>query len=169
MAVFMGSEIPNAVRSANRSVIESRRRVLRAGAGVAVLAVLSSPEPAGATVEATRRSIEAFARGREPRSGRIRLSVPEVAENGNSVPLSVSVESPMRADDHVESILVVAEHNPDPEVATFHFTPASGRAAVSTRIRLAETQTVTALARMNDGSVFVDRAPVRVTIGGCGS
>jgi sulfur-oxidizing protein SoxY len=94
--------------------------------------------------------------------------VPEIAENGNTVPMAVSVESPMTADDHVEAVLVVASANPRPGVVTFQFSPHSGRAEASTRIRLVQTQEVIAVAKMSDGSHYMDRKQVRVTIGGCG-
>ena len=84
------------------------------------------------------------------------------------MPISVSVDSPMTDDSYVESVMILAEGNPNPDVATFHFTPASGVARASTRMRLAKTQNVIAVAKMNDGSVFTDTRNVKVTIGGCG-
>ena len=96
------------------------------------------------------------------------LNAPEIAENGNTVPISVSVESAMSGDDLVESVMLVADGNPNPAVATFHFTEMSGKAEATTRMRLAKTQNVIAVARMKDGSVFSDTKLVKVTIGGCG-
>jgi sulfur-oxidizing protein SoxY len=96
------------------------------------------------------------------------LRLPAIAENGNAVPLNVMVESPMTTADHVRSIHVFATGNPTPEVAVFHLTPAMGRATVDTRIRLGQTQDVVAFAEMSDGSLFMARAEVKVTIGGCG-
>ena len=90
------------------------------------------------------------------------------AENGNTVPVSVNVESAMEGDDLVESIIIFADGNPSPAVATFHFTEMSGEALATTRMRLAKTQNVIAVAKMKDGSVFMDKKQVKVTIGGCG-
>ena len=98
----------------------------------------------------------------------MRLDLPEIAENGNTVPMTISVESPMTEESYVTDVLVVADGNPRGGVVTFHFSPASGSAEVNTRIRLAETQNVIAVAKMNDGSVFTASKQVKVTIGGCG-
>jgi len=84
------------------------------------------------------------------------------------VPITISVESSMTAADHVTRIHVFADKNPTPDVATFHLTPACGRAQVDTRIRLSQTQDVIVLAEMSDGSLYMTRAEVKVTIGGCG-
>lgn len=106
--------------------------------------------------------------GREAKEGRILLDLPEIAENGNTVPLTIVVDSPMTEEDHVVAVHVMTERNPDPEVATFRFTPRSGRATVSTRIRLAGTGRVHAVAEMSDGSVYTTARDVEVIIGGCG-
>ena len=108
-----------------------------------------------------------FTGGIEPQPGRIAIELPEVADNGNAVPLSFRVDSAMEGDDQVEAVLVVADGNPRPDVALFHFSALSGAAAATTRIRLARTQTVTAVARMADGSYFSDRREITVTVGGC--
>ncbi len=105
---------------------------------------------------------------RTAEEGRISLDLPEIAENGNTVPLTVEVESPMTADDHVTTVHIFAESNPLPNVASMQFTPRSGEAIASTRIRLAKTQKIHALAEMSDGSVFSAVREVKVTIGGCG-
>jgi sulfur-oxidizing protein SoxY len=112
--------------------------------------------------------IKAFTGGAAVGSGRVSLSTPEIAENGNTVPVEVSVESPMTADDYVAEVLILADGNPSPGVATFKFTAMSGEAEASTRIRLAKTQNVVAVAKMSDGSFFMDKRAVKVTIGGCG-
>ncbi len=112
--------------------------------------------------------IKQFTGGKPATEGRVRLDLPEIAENGNTVPMTVSVESPMTEQSYVSDVLVVAEGNPRGGIATFHFSPASGVAEVNTRIRLAETQDVVAIAKMNDGSVFRTSKQVKVTIGGCG-
>ena len=105
--------------------------------------------------------------GVEPATGRVRLDLPDVAENGEAVPLSVAVDSPMTEADHVSEVVILAEANPRPTVAQFTFTPLSGRAEVTTRIRLGESQRVTAVARMSDGSVHIAQRSVAVTVGGC--
>jgi sulfur-oxidizing protein SoxY len=98
----------------------------------------------------------------------ITLDLPQIAENGNTVPLGLSVESPMTADNYVKSVHIFADGNPLPQVASIHFTPASGVAQASTRMRLAKTQNVVAVAEMSDGSAYITKAEVKVTIGGCG-
>jgi sulfur-oxidizing protein SoxY len=146
----------------------SRRQVLAVSAGMAVLlGTGASAGPAMASTEA-EAAVKAFTSGREPVAGRIALSVSQIAEDGNNVPVSISVESPMTDDDHVVEVLLVATRNPSPVIATFRFSALSGTATASTRVRLAETQHVVAIARMKDGSVFRDQREVKVTIGGCG-
>ncbi len=141
--------------------------VLSAGALVSV-AIGLRPGLALADAEATQKLIMEFTGGAEPAAGKITLTAPEIAENGNTVPITVSVESAMTEGDMVDSVIIVAEGNPNPDVATFHFTSLSGSATASTRMRLAKTQNVIAVAKMADGSVFIDKREVKVTIGGCG-
>ncbi len=105
----------------------------------------------------------------KPQSGRIQIVLPQVAESGNSVPLTVRVDSPMTAADHVRQIHVVAERNPRPWVASFTLGPRSGKAEVNTNIRLSDSQAVAVYARMSDGSWWMQRADVIVTIGACES
>ncbi len=99
--------------------------------------------------------------------GRVKLGLPPLVENGHLVPLTVSVESPMTAAAHVKAIHVFTERNPLPEVVSFHLGPRVGRARVATRIRLADTQTVVAIAELSDGSFWSDRAHVIVTLAAC--
>ena len=147
----------------------SRRQVLAFGAGAAAIAVTGIPTGgAKATEGEIDQLIKDFAGGAEIGSGRVSLSAPEIAENGNTVPISVDVDSAMTADDYVAAVMVLAAGNPRPGVATFKFSPMSGNASASTRIRLAGTQDVIAVAKMSDGSVFMDKKTVKVTIGGCG-
>ncbi|MEI2386765.1 MULTISPECIES: thiosulfate oxidation carrier protein SoxY [Breoghania] len=145
----------------------NRREALAVAAGALAFAVTGA-RIAWAAAEDTKKALMDFTGGAEPQTGRITLDAPEIAENGNTVPVSVSVESPMTAEDYVESVTILAEGNPSPAVATFHFTAMSGEAAASTRMRLAKTQNVIAVAKMSDGSVFMDTKEVKVTIGGCG-
>ena len=139
----------------------SRRLVL--GGGLALLAV----SPARATPEAMRAAMQAFAGGAEPRPGRVRLEMPTLVENGNAVPTTVIVDSPMTEADHVVEIALFNERNPLPDIARFTLGPRCGQAWVSTRIRLGDTQSVHALARMNDGSVWSASAELIVTLPAC--
>jgi len=145
----------------------TRREALGRTAGAAACRTLA-PRIAFAAAEETEAAIKAFTGGATPASGKVSLDTPEIAENGNTVPVGVSVESPMTADNYVESVMILADGNPAPGVATFHFTAMSGIAEAKTRIRLAKTQNVIAIAKMSDGSTFMDKKEVKVTIGGCG-
>lgn len=101
------------------------------------------------------------------RRGRVTLDLPPLIDNGNSVPLAVAVESPMTAADHVRAIHVFTEKNPQPNVVSAHLGPRAGRARLATRIRLADTGTVIAIAQMSDGSFWSDSAEVVVTLSAC--
>jgi sulfur-oxidizing protein SoxY len=142
----------------------SRRELIASGAGLAALLVIRS---ASATDETMRGAIRDFLGEAQLRPGRIKLDLPPLVENGNAVPLAISVESPMTAEDHVKTIAVFNQKNPQPNVATFYLGPRCGRASVSTRIRLADSQTVTAIAQMSDGSFWSDSADVVVTLAAC--
>lgn len=143
------------------------RRQLLAWAGSAVVLGFGS-RAAFADAAETKKAINEVVGDETLKEGRIDLTLPEIAENGSKVPMEVEVESPMTDSDHVKAVHVFAEGNPDPEVASFYFTPANGRAWASTRIRLAQTQDIVAVAEMSDGSMYSARQEVRVTIGGCG-
>jgi len=148
----------------------NRRQALGLSAGAAVFAVAAlRAAPALADAAETEAAIKEFTGGAVPEGpGKLTLDAPEIAENGNTVPISVSVESAMSGDDMVESVMILAEGNPNPGVATFNFTAMSGAAAATTRMRLAQTQNVIALAKMADGTFYMDKKEVKVTIGGCG-
>jgi sulfur-oxidizing protein SoxY len=146
----------------------NRRQILALGAGAMGVSVLGvSSNPAQAKNDADE-AIKKFTGGKTPVQGKVKLDLPEIAENGNTVPMTVTVESPMTEQSHVTEVLIVADENPRSGIATFHFSPASGVAEANTRIRLAATQDVIAVAKMNDGSVFMTSKQVKVTIGGCG-
>ena len=145
-----------------------RRQVLGAGVGALATAALGlSVSPARAANDSAEL-IAKFTGGKKPVEGKVKLDLPEIAENGNTVPMTVSVESPMTEQSHVTDVLVVGDGNPRAGMATFHFTPASGVAEANIRVRLAATQDITAVARMNDGSFYMVSKQVKVTIGGCG-
>ena len=141
-----------------------RRTVLGAAAG---LLVLSAARPVRATPAEMAEAIRAFTGGASVIAGRVKLDIPPLTENGNAVPLAVTVESPMTTTDHVTAIAVFNEKNPQPHVATATFGPRAGRAGFQTRIRLADSQIVTAIARMSDGRFFSDSAEVVVTLAAC--
>src|SRR5262245_18561522 len=148
----------------------SRREVLLGAGGVAAgigLASVVSVQPAHATPETMKDATGKVVRGARVGTSRIKLDLPPLSENGNTVPLTVSVESPMTAADHVKAIHVFTEKNPQPEVVTFRLGPRAGRATVSTRIRLADTQTVIAICEMSDASLWSASATVVVTLAAC--
>lgn len=126
------------------------------------------PGLAHADAAAAAAAVKKAAGGKEPASGKITLELPQIAENGNTVPIGFDIESPMTDSSYVKTVHVFADNNPNPEVGVFHFTPACGRAKASTRMRMAKTQNVIAVAEMNDGSVYMAKSEVKVTIGGCG-
>jgi sulfur-oxidizing protein SoxY len=142
-----------------------RRDFLRVAAGASV--ALISVEPARATPAQMQEAIRAVVGSAQVKPGRVKLDLPPLSENGNAVPLTVSVESAMSQADHVKAIHVFNEKNPQPDVASFHLGPRAGRASVSTRIRLADTQTVVAIAELSDGSFWSARASVVVTLAAC--
>lgn len=145
----------------------NRRRALAAGAAAAAF-LLHVPSAPAFAANGAAETIRRFTGGRAPVRAKVKLDLPEIAENGSTVPLAVAVDSPMTPETYVTEVLIVADGNPRPGVATFHFTPASGVAEASTRIRLAQTQNVTAVARMSDGSLYAATRLVTVTVGGCG-
>ena len=112
-------------------------------------------------------SLPFAARAQTPKRGRVKLELPVLADNGNSVPMKVTVESPMTEADHVKVIRLISERNPEREMAVFHFGPRAGAAEVTSRVRLAGSQTVTAIAEMSDGSQWMDTAHVQVTLSAC--
>ena len=144
-----------------------RRRAFLLSGAAAVSAPLLAGAQALAGVQDIRPLVRSITRGATARSGGLEVELPQIAENGNSVPLRIRAASPMTAADHVKAIHVLAERNPRPRVATFHFSPASGRAEVTTRVRLAGSQTVTVVAELSDNSFRIAEASVLVTTGAC--
>lgn len=138
----------------------------RRSALAAIAAVLAARD-ALATPDQVRDWLTALAKT-EPKEGKIAIKAPEIAENGNAVPVTVSVESEMSEKAHVKALHIAADGNPNPGVASYAFTPLAGKAEVQLRVRLAQTQKLVAVAEMSDGSVFIARREVKVTIGGCG-
>jgi sulfur-oxidizing protein SoxY len=146
----------------------SRRATLMLGAGGAALTVFGWNGRAQADAKSAAEQIAKFTGGKTAEKGKISIELPEIAENGNTVPLSVAVDAPITADNYVSEVMVVAEGNPNPGVATFHFSPTSGKAEASTRIRLAATQNIVVVAKTSKGEFYTGQKLVKVTIGGCG-
>jgi sulfur-oxidizing protein SoxY len=114
-----------------------------------------------------QEAIDAFAGGKDVREGRVLLEIPPLVENGNAVGVTVTVESAMSAVDHVKRIALLNEKNPQADVAVFHLGPRAGRARVATRIRLAASQIIVAVAEMSDGSYWSGKASAIVTLAAC--
>lgn len=144
----------------------TRRQSVAMGLGALGIALV--PTRAWADVAAVDAEIKKLIGDKKPMEGKIKLDVPQIAENGLVVPVSVDVESPMSEADYVKAIHVFADGNPLPGILSATFTPQSGKAALSARMRLAQTQNVIALAEMSDGKLYTAKAQVKVTIGGCG-
>ena len=137
---------------------------LLAACGLPVRAQLTSVPATPAALDPTIRKIT---NGARIGTGRVKLEMPIIADNGNAVPVRVAVESPMSADDYVKALHLVSDRNPVRHMAAFHFGPHSARAELSTRVRLAGSQTVTALAELSDGTFWMDRGHIQVTVSAC--
>jgi sulfur-oxidizing protein SoxY len=149
--------------------LDRRRFLIASGAGgAAFVATQMFPLAASADVAAMKAAMKKTLGDKTPKMGRVSIDAPEIAENGNTVPVSVDVKSAMKGNDMVKAVHLWAEGNPRPEVATFHFTALSGAAKASTRMRLAKTQNLYAVAEMANGDLFMAKRLVKVTIGGCG-
>jgi sulfur-oxidizing protein SoxY len=151
--------------------MERRRFLLATGgaltASLVPEAVLAQAPPAFAQSADSEALVKAVTHGKPATVGRVKLDLPILADNGNSVPMKVSVESPMTAEDHVKTLRLLSERNPEREMATFHLGPHSGRAEITSRVRLAGSQRVVALAEMSDGSYWMGTADVTVTLSAC--
>lgn len=147
----------------------SRRDTLRLIGAVAVGSAFMSLRvtPLAASPAEMRTALEKITGGKPVTAGRVKLEIPPLVENGNTVPVTVTVESAMTATDHVRAIHVVTEKNPQPNVISCRLGPRAGRAMISTRCRLSDTQTVIALAEMSDGSFWSDSVSVIITLGAC--
>lgn len=146
-----------------------RRRLLQTAAGLGALVVLrpvaAAPAPAPSPVLDVL--VQGFANNQPVGTGRVKLGISPLIENGNAAPLTVTVDSPMTAADHVKRIAIFNEKNPERDVAIFTLGPRAGRASVSTRMRLATSQRLVAVAELSDGSFWQDRADVIVTLAAC--
>jgi sulfur-oxidizing protein SoxY len=149
---------------ATRRAFLARTAALAGAAALGCVVTTRSSRATPATMaEAIRKVV-----GEAPiRKGRVTIDVPPLVENGNTVPVTISVESPMTAADHVKSIHLFNQKNPQPNVIGAYFGPRAGKAALSTRIKLADAQTIVAVAQLSDGSFWSDEADVIVTIAAC--
>ena len=147
----------------------SRRQFLGLAGGAAVLGTVPvvTLRPAEATPAMLATAIRNVVGAAAVRTGKVKLDVPPLVENGNTVPMTVSVSSPMTSDDYVKSIHVFNEKNPQPNIGNFYLGPHAGRAQISTRIRLADSQKIVAIAHLSDGSFWSVSAEVVVTLAAC--
>lgn len=139
----------------------TRRRLL------AALPLLAIVRPALATPEEMTQAIAAYTQGAKPQKARVSIDIAKLIDNGNAVPITVRVDSPMTEQEHVTDIAIFNEKNPLPDVVRFQLTAASGKAEISTRIRLATSQSITALARTSDGQWWQQSIDVIVTLAAC--
>jgi sulfur-oxidizing protein SoxY len=147
----------------------SRRQFLGLAGSAAMLGALPvvTVRPAEATPAMLASAIQNVTGGAAVRTGKVKLDIPPLVENGNTVPMTVSVNHPMAPEDHVTSIHVFNEKNPQANIANFHLGPRNGRAQVSTRIRLADSQKIVAIARLSDGSFWSASVEIVVTLAAC--
>ncbi len=143
----------------------SRRTMLRLGA--ASMSMLLIPRVAAATEDEMNEAISGMFGDRVITEGRVNVDLPPIAENGYSVPIDISVDSPMTEEDYVRQIVVFSPRNPLPVLAEYHLTPMSGRANVSARIRLGGTQSIRVIAEMNDGTLWSGAKQTLVTLAAC--
>ncbi len=153
---------------ANTMVHDRRTFLLSAASATAVIGLFSAAPASAQDAQVLEAAIKKAVGDAKPVEGKINLTLPEIAENGNTVPFELAVDSPMSTTDYVKVVHMFAPGNPQPDVASFMFTPLSGKAAVASRMRLGKTQDVYAVAQMSDGKVFMAKRTVKVTIGGCG-
>lgn len=150
----------------------SRRQVLMiGGTALATAAILGlSPTDAEASPRAAKEKLASLANGGPLKKGRVKIDLPALTQDGRRTRIKVSVESPMTEDDYVKALHILAERNTVPDVATYHFSPMSGVAEITTRIRVAKSQTIIAAAELSDGSIFYAKARCKVArgAGGCG-
>ena len=176
-APLRNDEMSETANNGLRSTGLSRRAFTASSAGlllaplIAPMSVLAETSDTPALTRSPQFE-EAFAKllgGATPVEGKITLELPEIAENGNFVPVTISVDSPMSAEDHVKAIHLLSTGNPVAPVATFKLSPVNATARVQSRMRLAKTQDIIALAEMSNDTLAIATVLVKVTIGGCAS
>ena len=147
--------------------IDQGRRTLIKGAGALACGLLLTVHRSDATPASMQTAIRSVFGNAEIGKGKVTIDIPSLVENGNTVPMTVSVDSPMTGTDYVKSIHVFNEKNPQPNVIGIHLGPRAGKASIATRIRLADSQKVVAIAQMSDGSVWSGQVDVIVTLAAC--
>jgi sulfur-oxidizing protein SoxY len=140
-----------------------KRREFLAG----IAGTLALPGGALAQADPLEPLLRAVTHGAPVRKGKVRVELPQLADNGNSVPIRITVDSPMTSTEYVKSIRLYSDRNPVPNMANFYLGPRAGRAEINSRVRLAGSQRVTALAQLSDGSFWSDTAPIVVTLSAC--
>jgi sulfur-oxidizing protein SoxY len=150
-------------------VATTRRRLLGLAGSTAVLSVIPivTLRPAEATPAMLASAIRSLVGAAVVKTGKVKLDIPPLVENGNTVPMTVSVASAMTPDDYVKSIHVFNEKNPQPNIGNFYLGAHAGRAQISTRIRLADSQKIVAIAKLSDGSFWSASVDVVVTLAAC--
>lgn len=144
-----------------------RRQLLQVTSAAAATLCWPWVPHARATAGSLDAALRTFSGGLVAQTGRVELLISPLVENGNAVPVTLRADSPMTAAQHVRRLALFTERNPQPDVAVFHLGLLSGRAEVSTRIRLATSQTLVALAEFSDGSLWQQRLEVLVTLAAC--
>jgi sulfur-oxidizing protein SoxY len=148
----------------------SRREFLKAAGGAAAglgLGSVIAVAPTLATPAEVQEAIRKVVGGAQVTPGKVKLDLPPLIENGNAVPLTVTIDSPMTEAEHVRAVHVFTQKNPQPYVVSFHLGPRAGRARMTTRIRLADSQNVVAICELSDGSFWSDSAGIVVTLAAC--
>jgi sulfur-oxidizing protein SoxY len=163
------SEVPTPGRKGRAGRLPTRRDALKSvGAlGVAPALAAITVERVSATPADMQAAIAKVIGDAKLNAGRVKIEIPPLVENGNTVPCTVNVDSPMTSADHVKSVHVFNEKNPQANVISARLGPRAGRASISTRIRLSDTQTVVAIAELSDGSFWTDSVSVMITLGAC--
>ena len=150
----------------------SRRQVLSLGGTAIATAVILGLVPSGAEAspKKTKVRLAELTRGAKLQKGRVHITLPALTQDGKRTRIEVAVDSPMTETDYVKSLHILAERNTVPDIATYHFTPLSGKAGIATRIRVAKSQTIIVAAEMSDGSIYFTKARCKVArgAGGCG-
>ena len=155
-------------KQTHKGVTRRHALVVMGVGGLAVAGASLLPRDAAADAASMEAAIKKKIGGGATKSGRITLDLPQIAENGNTVPIGIEVDSPMTDSDYVKVVHVFAQENPRSNVVSIYFRPANGVAKASTRMRMIRTQNVVAVAQMSDGSLYRETVEVKVTIGGCG-
>lgn len=152
-----------------RSSDSSRRRFLALAGGAAVLGAVPvvTVRPVEATPAMMASAIRAVTGGAQVRNGKVKIDMPPLVENGNTVPVTVSVAHPMAPEDHVKSIHIFNEKNPQPNIGNYYLGPHNGKAQISTRVRLADSQKIVAIAKLSDGTFWSATVDVVVTLAAC--